>query len=475
MTFRFEKIGPVDHADITLGDLTIIAGRNNTGKTYVVYALYGFLMRWRGWPMVDSFFESLAERGHAAAAMTPSRIARALAKSDQATVRVAPDVLANVRQDLVDQLAEDFSVNALSDVFSASPEVFVDARMSIDLSEDELSQGHLPKVVLDYPRTGRMQLEHHDQEIVLSIERDRAPSPEQTGFRLGMVRDIASRLLFLSFCHQFPQPFILCSERFGISLFYKELDFTRSQLVDRLQKMSTDNERNSRDPFLLIDRNTSRYTRPIKDNIDSARNIHDIQKKRSPLLQDKLFDEIKNLMGGYYRASRDAVAFRSEARKRGFDIPLHLASSSARGLADLYFYLRHTAATGDLLIIDEPESHLDTGNQVRLARILARFVHAGIKVLITTHSDYVIKEINNLIMLGELGDHGNIRRTLKYSEYDSLKASSVRAYVADNHSLVPTVVDEFGIDMPVFDKTIDSINQASRKLAAEVQRQREQG
>ena len=28
MTFRFEKIGPVDSADISLGDLTIIAGRN---------------------------------------------------------------------------------------------------------------------------------------------------------------------------------------------------------------------------------------------------------------------------------------------------------------------------------------------------------------------------------------------------------------------------------------------------------------
>lgn len=126
------------------------------------------------------------------------------------------------------------------------------------------------------------------------------------------------------------------------------------------------------------------------------------------------------------------------------------------------------------MIIDEPESHLDTGNQVLLARILARFVRAGIRVLITTHSDYVIKEINNLIMLGELGDNGNIRHTLKYSESDSLKASSVRAYVADSHRLVPTVVDEFGIDMPVFDATIDSINQASRKLAAEVQRQREQ-
>ena len=52
MTFRFKNLGPIKKADLELGDLTIIAGRNNTGKTYLVYALYGFLKRWNwsaGW------------------------------------------------------------------------------------------------------------------------------------------------------------------------------------------------------------------------------------------------------------------------------------------------------------------------------------------------------------------------------------------------------------------------------------------
>ena len=34
-----------------LGDLTLIAGRNNTGKTYLVYTLYGLLkLGGGGWP-----------------------------------------------------------------------------------------------------------------------------------------------------------------------------------------------------------------------------------------------------------------------------------------------------------------------------------------------------------------------------------------------------------------------------------------
>ena len=44
--FHFKNIGPIKKAELELGDLTIIAGRNNTGKTYIVYTLYGFLKKW---------------------------------------------------------------------------------------------------------------------------------------------------------------------------------------------------------------------------------------------------------------------------------------------------------------------------------------------------------------------------------------------------------------------------------------------
>ena len=44
--FRFRDIGPIKNAEFELGDLTIIAGRNNTGKTYLVYTLYGLLKLW---------------------------------------------------------------------------------------------------------------------------------------------------------------------------------------------------------------------------------------------------------------------------------------------------------------------------------------------------------------------------------------------------------------------------------------------
>ena len=41
----------------------------------------------------------------------------------------------------------------------------------------------------------------------------------------------------------------------------------------------------------------------------------------------------------------------------------------------------------------------------------------------------------------------------------------MRAYVAEKNSLTPCRIDEFGIDMPFFDKTINDINRVSNELA----------
>ena len=190
-------------------------------------------------------------------------------------------------------------------------------------------------------------------------------------------------------------PFILSAERLGISLFYKELDFTKNRFMDVFQKLSDNDVRKNIEVFLkLMDQASSFYAQPIKDNINYTRALEFIQNKRSKLFGNKLFDNIKEMLGGYFKYEGNGIRFISKSRKKGkFNIPLHTASSSARGLSDLYFFLKHKADVNQLLIIDEPESHLDT------ARLLVRCVNNGLKVLITTHSDYIVKEFNNLIML----------------------------------------------------------------------------
>ena len=440
MKFVFKNLGPIHEAELELGDLTIIAGRNNTGKTYVAYTLsYFLLMR----PPLSSEMEKLA---------------KTILEEGEVKWSVSPEMLNKNRREVARKMAQDCSKETLAEFFSASVKDFEGACIEIAI-EDEFPKYARSKT-LEFPRGYAFTLTYGDGEICIGVSKTgRKPPPT------GDLSWAFSELYFSFLFPEFPEPFVLSAERFGISLFYKELDFTKNRILELVREIGKGRERDSFLPFMVIDKLAGRYARPIRDNIDYARKIPELQKWRSEIYDSKLFNDIANMMGGSYRSSGDDIRFKSKARKGGFDIPLHLASSSARGLSDLYFFLRHVAHKNQLLIIDEPESHLDTANQIQLARLLARAVHAGLKVLITTHSDYLIKEINNLLMLSKnFKDKPKVLKKYKYSEHDFLKPDSVRAYVAENNSLTRCPVERYGIDMPVFDTTIDAINRVSSEL-----------
>lgn len=83
------------------------------------------------------------------------------------------------------------------------------------------------------------------------------------------------------------------------------------------------------------------------------------------------------------------------------------ASSMVSELTPLVLFLRGIVQRGDTLIIEEPESHLHPGAQTKIAITLARLVRAGVRVVITTHSDWLLQQISNLIRIGELKKQEN--------------------------------------------------------------------
>ena len=260
-------------------------------------------------------------------------------------------------------------------------------------------------------------------------------------------------------------PAVLSAERFGISLFYKELDSTKNQLVNMLQKMGDRKSLSRIDLLELVHAASSRYALPVGDNINFTRSISDVIEKNSEMHEDGIFEGVEDIMCGHYEISNDDIQFVfSPSDDPLLKIPLHRASSSARELSDLYFFLRHVARKDHLLIIDEPESHLDTMNQILMARLIARAVRHGLKILVTTHSDYIVKEINNLIMLSNFGD--DVAKEVGYSSADRIGADRVRAYIAENGGLTKCKIDRFGMEMPIFDNTIDKINQVANDLGS---------
>lgn len=463
-----------------LGDLTIIAGRNNTGKTYLAYTLYGFLKMWKAWAGIDTFShlnDSPVERSHPVDAPDLPRISEQLRRDGSASFRIDKNTLKKQRTSLLRTLSRDFSKDGITQVFSSHDDDFENA--SINVVCDEIDPGRIELQPIDFAldREHYLSINYDAGQLVFAIGKTVSAAPLTASPSLPY--DIDQHLshcypLFLLH-HVLPTPFILPAERFGISLFYRELDFTKNQLVDMLQKLGDDRNRGRFSPFLVVDKITSRYPLPIKDNIDYTRSIPN-RRAAVGALWTELSGDIKNITDGDYRSVGDEIRFISRARGKGrsFNIPLHLASSSVRGLSDLYFFLRHEAKRTDLLIIDEPESHLDTRNQIELAHMLARCVRAGLRVLVTTHSDYFIKEINNLVMLAQdFKSKDAILKKLRYTADDALDPSSIRAYVAENGGLTRCEIDRFGIEMPVFDKTIDRINEASTELASHLQRKTE--
>ena len=84
------------------------------------------------------------------------------------------------------------------------------------------------------------------------------------------------------------------------------------------------------------------------------------------------------------------------------DLPLMRASSMVSELAPVVLYLRHLVEPGDVLIIEEPEAHLHPAMQAAFARDLARLVRSGIRVVVTTHSEWLLDQFANLVRLSEL-------------------------------------------------------------------------
>jgi len=69
----------------------------------------------------------------------------------------------------------------------------------------------------------------------------------------------------------------------------------------------------------------------------------------------------------------------------------------------LVIFLKHfDSLKNKFLVIEEPEAHFHPKAQIEIERLLVMFINMGAKVLVTTHSDYILNEINNCIKLNQL-------------------------------------------------------------------------
>jgi len=95
-----------------------------------------------------------------------------------------------------------------------------------------------------------------------------------------------------------------------------------------------------------------------------------------------------------------SIVYRPKGWER--DLPAMNASSMVSELSPVVLYLRHVVQPGNLLIVEEPEAHLHPKMQAAFTRLLVAAVQSGIRILITTHSEWILEELANLVRLSEL-------------------------------------------------------------------------
>jgi predicted ATPase len=152
-------------------------------------------------------------------------------------------------------------------------------------------------------------------------------------------------------------------------------------------------------------------------------------------------------------------------------LDLHLTSSATVELLPLVIFLKHFSKIDDrLLVIEEPEAHLHPKAQIEMARLLVMLVNAGAKVLITTHSDYILNELSNCIKLST-ADEKSKKEYLK--EFDltdetTISKDRVSAYLFKDKQkeieVIDLSIDEFGISNENFDDILDELLDRTEKI-----------
>ncbi len=450
MKISAKNLGVLKQAEFELGDLTLVCGGNNTGKTYVTYALFGFLWRWERWLEVEippHVIETLLREG--------------LARVDLTTINP---------NDILKSGCEKYT-RGISRIFAASASRFADTEFEIFLAPETMPpiqdlslERKIRSAEDDFLSLSKMAGEN-DLVVSLLMENGNEALPK------AMVKEIISDgIVELFFGPCLPQPFISSAERTGAVIFRKELNFARNRLLEEMSRADS-----HIDPMELLFKSYQDYSLPIQINVDFIRKLETISQKDSFLFthHSHLLSDFADIIGGEYLiGSNDTIYFKP--RNTQLKLAMNETSSAVRSLLDVGFYLRHVAKRGDLLMVDEPELNLHPTNQRRMARLFARLVNLGIRVFVTTHSDYFVKELNTLIMLKQDKPYlQEIAQTEGYRSEELITADKIRVYIAEkaliklenrsrrsqHHTLRSAHINpEFGIEASSFDDTIHQLN-----------------
>ena len=393
-----ENFGPIEKAEMDLRPLTVFVGESNTGKTYFAALIYALQRTFEGIPRVpwlhyDTSRFNPIYYSQPADLSTEKLLEETQEVLKKLVVTNQPFKFSDLPMWVRDRLQ---SGSAHSEVLEGQLKRCFDFMSVSELARFTKNQSEAMKVSFEVCEENQTLWSFNfcasgsdtnvdkfiNEDIVLSSEDkeifQKALDVKDQGIPFRFIMPVSAASYYL------PAARSSLMETHGVIV---------SSLIDLA---TPDGLKRSPENAMLSGMIADFLKQTI--NYDERRVSSDEMNGIAKVLEDGVLRgeiEVRRPTAGY-------PEFRYRPQKSEQALRMSQASSMVSELAPLVLFLRGVVQPGDTLIIEEPEAHLHPAAQAKMALTLARLVRAGVRVIITTHSDWLLEQIGNLVREGEV-------------------------------------------------------------------------
>ncbi len=424
LTLSVTDFGPIYSAEVELRPLTVFVGPSNTGKSYLailIYALHKFFISHEGkeppflYLSSPSFPDEAVIYGQDITRLI-GRVDEIVSQVNENSSTIPPDKIASLiravfsnflpASDLADEIMRCFGIDETRRLIRYGSKESAKITLSPVSSQAEYNHSSLYKFAIakgafttSIPDThlqiGKDALEEYIQDASegkIRSGRKWADSDERKSFVAKLMNGLSENIASY-FDNPISQPaYYLPADRTGIMHAHKVVVGSLIRGASR---------------GIHPTRALPALSGVIADFIEQLLELGDLSSRRKRLNENLTQRLEKEILSGSIRNEKSETGYPVFSyHPTGWkeDMPLMNTSSMVSELAPVVLYLRHVVSPGEVLIIEEPESHLHPGMQVEFIRHLAAAVRSGIRIIITTHSEWVLEELANLVRLSELSE-----------------------------------------------------------------------
>jgi hypothetical protein len=350
--------------------------------------------------------------------------------------------------EIIKGIGRRFSKYDLESFFQdSSRKIFDKTALEIEVSKNDIKAGINQLSNKKLPRISK--IEQQNDHLFLHLSEDIS----NDSFSQNIVFTVVSLVVENIFSDILPLP----AERNAFINTYKMLANRRYKILKETQRglLTRRNLTTERQLELLQEQGDINYPQPVEDFLDfltdlefNSPDIDPKNKNEFQQLADQIEEHIQNKNKTNFKNTKFGGKEIKVSVKKGLEIDLYNASSSIKQLAPLLLYLRYRAKVGDFLVIDEPEMNLHPESQVKLLEALSILVNLGVRVLLTTHSPYIMAHLNNIVN----GNHDdqeileNQAQSLYLQDSEAfLKMDQVSAYEIKENKLLSLHDPDYGI------------------------------